>query len=408
VLDTLQINAYTPPPIQQFELYVAGSRTGTATLGVNAFNAYQLYFTDPLKIIYGPPPLPLLTIAPASVAEGNSGTAPLNFVATLSNTSASAVTFNVTTTAQTATAASDYQGLSNQLITIPANALSVNVPVTINGDAVFEADETFSLAASTVTGAILSGASSVVGTIQNDDLAPVISVDALSVIEGNSGFSNALISVRRVGLSALPSTVNFTTEAGTAATPADFETASGALSFAPNEQLKFLLVRVVGDTVAEADESFRLRLSTPVGATVSGGGFGTITIVNDDAESVAVSGCGARVEEASGNAVVSLVRTGSNPISVTFSTIGISASPGQDYTPVSGNVSWAAGELAPKTVNIPIIDDPLIEGFEEFAINLDKVSPGGALGAPSTQLIRIGDNDERLFSDDLETPRCLP
>src|SRR5690606_41858252 len=44
----------------------------------------------------------------------------------------------------TAAAGSDYEGITNHNVTIPANATSVLVPVTILGDAVAEPNESFS------------------------------------------------------------------------------------------------------------------------------------------------------------------------------------------------------------------------------------------------------------------------
>ena len=408
VINTQQINGFTTPaPGQTFTLLSGLTRTGTATLGSSAFAAYVLDFATPTAVIYGLPPQPTLSVANAARAEGNSGTSAMNFVATLSGLSVNPVTFNVTTAAVTATAGSDYVSVTGQLITIPPNTLTFNIPVQINGDAIFEIDETFTLTISNVVGANYLATGPNVGTIQNDDAAPQISIDSLSVIEGNSGFSNALISVRRTGNSQVGSTVQFSTEAGSATTPSDFEAASATLSFSATETLKFAIVRIVGDTVAEPDETFRVRLVSPVNAAVVGTGLADIMIVNDDAESVRLSICGARTEEGVGAYVATLVRTGVNPISVTYFTSAISATPGQDYTPVSATVSWLANDVGTKTISVPILDDLLIEGPEEFVLALDKVSPGGVLIAPSTQLIRIGDNDERIFGDDLETPACL-
>ena len=407
LINTVQINGFTPSIGQTFALMVGSTRVGSATLGANAFPLYLLDYATPGQVIYRGPTQPTLSLAPAARAEGNTGTQPLDFIATLSNFSVAPVTFSVSTTAGSATAGSDYVQLTAQLISIPPGTLSANVAVTINGDVIFENDETLSLTVANVVGANLLGGPTYLGTIQNDDAAPVISAEPLAVIEGNSGFSNALISVRRVGASQLPSSVAFATEAASAATPSDFEASSGVLSFAPNETLKFILVRVVGDTVAEPDEIFRTRLSAPNSATLGAGGLIDVTIVNDDAESVFLSSCGGRVEEGRGPMVVTLNRTGSNPISVTYFTTPISASPGQDYTPVSASVSWAANDQLPKTVSVPIIDDALIEGFEEFVFAFDKVSPGGVLGTPNTQLISIGDNDERIFGDDFQPASCL-
>jgi hypothetical protein len=61
----------------------------------------------------------------------------------------------------------------------------------------------------------------------------------------------------------------------------DFTTASGTLTFAKGDTSKTIEVKVTGDAAAEPDETFKVQLSNPVGATL-GKETGTATIRNDD------------------------------------------------------------------------------------------------------------------------------
>ena len=60
------------------------------------------------------------------------------------------------------------------------------------------------------------------------------------------------------------------------------------LLFAPGETLKPITVTVIGDTVAEANETFYMVLSNPTNAAISQA-TGTATIQNDDNLSLQIS-----------------------------------------------------------------------------------------------------------------------
>jgi hypothetical protein len=115
-----------------------------------------------------PPPPPTLSIANASVVEGNFGTTPLWFHLTLSRPSDQPVTAVVTTHDGSATVAGgDYVSLTSPL-TIPPLTVTDSVAVAINGDITCELDETFSVALSAIAGAV-PGDTVATGTILNDD-----------------------------------------------------------------------------------------------------------------------------------------------------------------------------------------------------------------------------------------------
>jgi plastocyanin len=115
--------------------------------------------------------VPTLSILDASVTEGDSGTKLATFSIRLSMASSSTVKFNVATSNDTATAGSDYVAKSLVGQAIPAGATSLAFSVTINGDRVFEPNETFKVTVSNVVGAALTDGVAV-GTITNDDPTP--------------------------------------------------------------------------------------------------------------------------------------------------------------------------------------------------------------------------------------------
>jgi len=114
--------------------------------------------------------LPVVSIANASVSEGNSGTASLTFTVSLSGQSSSDVTVDYATFDDTATAGSDYTA-ANGTLTIPAGSTSGTIAITVNGDTTFELDEMLILALSNVSANATLGDDDdiAVGIITNDD-----------------------------------------------------------------------------------------------------------------------------------------------------------------------------------------------------------------------------------------------
>ena len=111
----------------------------------------------------------------------------------------------------------------------------------------------------------------------------------IQVVEGNVGTSSAM-AIFNVTLSASSAdtvTVDYATSDMTATAPGDYQSKSGALSFAPGETSKTVTVNVVADVVAEPDETFKLTLSNPSNANLSNA-VSVATIANDDTDSTAL------------------------------------------------------------------------------------------------------------------------
>lgn len=62
-----------------------------------------------------------------------------------------------------------------------------------------------------------------------------------------------------------------------------------------------------------------------------------------------------------------------------------------DNTPIV--VSFAAGDTADKVINVPILDDNLVEGNEAVDLALGSATGGATIGTPSTAVLTIVDDD---------------
>ena len=149
---------------------------GTYEVRFYANDGYDKLATSNIVTVTPPP---TLTINDVSVAEGHTGSSTATFTVTLSPAHASqTATVNYVTVNGSASAASDYIAKSGTLSFAPG-VTTQTISVAVNGDALFESDETFSVALSNVVNAMFGDALGT-ATIVNDDIPPVPSVTALT------------------------------------------------------------------------------------------------------------------------------------------------------------------------------------------------------------------------------------
>jgi large repetitive protein len=225
--------------------------------------------------------LPNLTINDVTGAEGNSGTTNFTFTASLSAPAGpGGVTFDIATANGSAVGGTDYvtQSLTGQ--TIPAGSSSYTFSVAVNGDALNEPNETFFVNVTNAVNAIVVDGQGI-GTITNDDPLPSLSINDVSVTEGNSGTVNAVFTVTLSAASGQTVSVNYATADGTAAQPGDYSSTSGTSIFPIGATIQTITVPVVGETAPEVNETFFVNLSGATNATIADNqGLGSIT--NDD------------------------------------------------------------------------------------------------------------------------------
>ena len=225
---------------------------------------------------------PNLTINDLTLNEGNSGTTNFTFTVSLDNPAAfGGVTFDIATQDGSALAGSDYAANSAIGVTIPAGSSSTTFTVLVNGDTTYEPTEAFFVNVTNVTGATLSDGVGQ-GNITNDDAAPTLSINSVSIAEGNSGTTTLGFTVSLSSASSQTITVLATTVDGSATLAnTDYVANSQLLTFAPGVTSLPFNVTVNGDTTPETDETLYVHLTCPVNSTISvGTGIGTIT--NDD------------------------------------------------------------------------------------------------------------------------------
>ncbi len=226
-----------------------------------------------------------LSINDVSLNEGNAGTTSFTFTVSLSSPAGlGGVTFDIATADGTATQPSDYTQKSLTGQTIPAGSSTYSFTVLVNGDTTPETNETFFVNVTNVTGTgvtVTDGQGQ--GTIVNDDAAPNLTINDVTLNEGNAGTTTFTFTV---SLSApAPGggvTFDIATANGTATQPSDYTQKSLTSQTIPAGSSTYTFdVLVNGDTTPETDETFFVNVTNITNAIgVDTQGLGTI--VNDD------------------------------------------------------------------------------------------------------------------------------
>lgn len=230
------------------------------------------------------PPAPLkIGISDSGALEGNANARPLTFTISMSRASLSPVTVKYATANQTATAGSDYTARSGTL-TIPAGLISVTQAISVKGDTTKEPHETFRVTLSDPTGGARINRANGFGQILNDDPPKAgvrVGVGNSSVLEGNENRRSLRFTVSLSKVHTKAVKVGYATAAGTATPGEDYETKSGTLTVPAGKTSALVLVLIKGDTTKELTETFTVKLSSPVQATIDRA-TGTGRITNDD------------------------------------------------------------------------------------------------------------------------------
>ena len=345
---------------------------------------------------------PALRISDAgSVTEGDSGTVEAVFMVTLINLPTDeTVTVDYATADGSATEPGDYISQGGTL-SFPPGTTSREVRVVINGDVVYEADETFVVNLSNPVNAVLSDGQGV-ATILNDDPVPGLVINDRSILEGPSGTTNFVFTVTLINPPTRRTvTVDYATADGSGTAGSDYQAAFGTLTFAPGQTSQTIIVPVNGDVLNEADETFFVNLSSPAGAVLSDG-QGAATVLNDDPVPTLAINDRSILEGNSGATnfvfTVSLSAVSGQPVTVNFLTANGTATAGSDYQTASGTLTIPAGQTS-ATIAVMVNGDRLAELNETFFVNLS--APTNAVIADAQGVGTILDNEPRVSINDV-------
>lgn len=175
--------------------------------------------------------------------------------------------------------------------------------------------------------------------------------------------------------------------------PGDYSNTLGTLTISAGASQGVIAVPVTYDGTVELNETFTITLSNivTVGAAAFSKDTGVGTITDNNNYHIWVDDV--TIDEGAGTATftVSKDQEGDVDISVDYATADGSAVQPGDYTAGAGTLLIAAGDFG-GTIDIPIIEDALVEIDETFTITLSNIV-GPGMFADATGLGRITDND---------------
>jgi len=369
---------------------------GRSTLYGSIGAKHDIVFNGKSKVIADT--IPHVLVEDITVVEGDTGTQDAVITLNLSQPSIFGIEVDYGTKDGTAVAGEDYQAVNGTVHFSPLKTKQTIV-VPINGDTIDELDEAFTIEFTKVTQASLAQKQSTVTILDDDNDVPIIdiSLDDVSVQEGDSDTNTAEFTVTLSGSSTLPIAVDFSTENGIAITGQDYLATSGTLTFEPGETVKTIQVPIVGDTLDEVDKDFLVNLTNPINAAIADSqGQGTI-VDDDEAPGVSIDDVSI-VEGDEGlqqiEFTVSLAQASGKTISVDYSSVDGTAIAGEDYQATSGTLTFEPGETS-KTITVDVVGDTLDEPDEAFSIQLANL-----VNASATDDIGTG----TIIDDDVTVP----
>jgi hypothetical protein len=288
-----------------------------------------------------------------------------------------------------ALAGADYVPLDNHCV-IPDGSSSVTFTVIPFDDLHWEEEEAVIVTLVASTNYNLGTPRRAQVAIADDDTGtPAVgfAFTAFSALENESPG----LSVTLSHTSSAPVSVHYQVIGGTATAGADYALPPGMLTFESGEWGKSIPLPIVNDTQAESDETIRVTLFDPSGATHDGIKITTYTIKDDDTASVSVAATADTASEVgpvAGNFRITRAGGTNANLLVNFQITGTASGPG-DFPVLQTSATILAGATF---VDLPVIpvDDGTVELDETVKLTLTS-APGGKIASPGSAVITILD-----------------
>ncbi|HEY6167374.1 MAG TPA: PKD domain-containing protein, partial [Verrucomicrobiae bacterium] len=203
---------------------------------------------------------------------------------------------------------------------------------------------------------------------------PTLTIGDAIVVEGNAGTTNAVFNLTLTPSSSQPISVDFGTQDLSATAGLDYFSTNGTVVFNPGDTARTITVRVIGDTLNEATEFFKVVLSNEVNVLLANTeAQGSIT--DDDAlPNLSIND----ISQAEGNVgssnfvlTVTLSPASGQSVSVNYATANGTAVAGSDFTDTNGTLMFSPGQTS-QTLFVTVLSDTVNESNETFFVNLNS------------------------------------
>ena len=334
-------------------------------------------------------PTAMLVLTPSSIPEAGGVSV---VTARLDRPSSAATVLTISAVSVSA----GYTLSANPVLTIPAGETESTGVVTITAvdDDVDAEDKLVRLSAAATNSQGITRPRDVVLTILDDD-GSGLSIDDVSMAEGDSGSAAMQFTVTLDQALTDEVTVDWATADGTATAGADYTAGNGSLTFDAGDTGRTVTVQVTGDNVDEPNETFTVALSNAAGAMIAkAAGTGTITD-DDDTPAVTLVLTPDAITEAGGVSVVtaSLDRPSSEATTVTVSVTPVPPAAAGDYTLDANRVLTVAAGATVSTgaVTITAVDNDVEAPDKTVTVSATATNTQG-ITAPQDVTLTITDN----------------
>ncbi|PWK25126.1 Calx-beta domain-containing protein, partial [Maribacter polysiphoniae] len=308
-----------------------------------------------------------------------------------------------------ATAGTDYTALGTS-VNFPANTNSVAIPVEVLFDFDLEGNETVvvTLTGTDNTNVTIGATNDATITITDNDRANVSINDPAAVNEGDSGTAtlNFTVSIDASDPGAAI-TVDYTISGG------NEDSDTGTLTFPAGTPILSQTIPVTtnGDTVVENDEEISVTLNNEsANADIAGDGVGESSFTDDDSAGLIIDDIFVNEEDGTATFTITLNGNVFFGTTVTYQTSDDTAVSGDDYTTTSGAVTFGSGNNQTRTINIPLIDDGVLESTETFFVDLTNSTSLFVPIIDNRGIATIEDDDNcapaPILNTDVQTTFC--
>jgi Bacterial Ig domain/Calcineurin-like phosphoesterase/Calx-beta domain len=221
---------------------------------------------------------------------------------------------------------------------------------------------------------------------------PSVSISATDANASEPGVNTGTYTISRTGPTTNPLTVSYGWS-GTAGNGTDYVTLSGSIVIPANAASVVLSLTPLDDAIVEPTETAILTLVANPAYIVGSSGSATVTIADDDAQTVSITATDSSASEPGANTgLYTVTRVGPTtaPLTVSYA-IGGTAANGVDYVALSGTVTIPVGA---STATIPLVplDDAILEGNETVTLTLSS-NAAYFIGSPGSAIVTISDDE---------------
>ncbi|HVE71884.1 MAG TPA: Calx-beta domain-containing protein [Thermoanaerobaculia bacterium] len=237
--------------------------------------------------------------------------------------------------------------------------------VPILHDAIYSGDVKFRVALTNPVGAPLAVPNTLTVTVRENDPQPVLSIQNVTVTEGDEGERVVQWTASISGATRVPVTGRW----GYAAE--GVSVIGGSFTFVPGGPTsQTFTARYTANRIPEPDRFISVFLRDVVNAAGVGG---TITVTDDDLATLTILDATVSETRTSVQVLVSSDTASFKPVTVRYESVSGTATDGSDFTGRSGTLSFDPTTTL-RVISIPILPDALNEGEETFTVRLFDVT----------------------------------